>query len=150
MRASPPIEVRLQHDAQWRGFVLAVLGSSCAAVATWVCTAEAGAALKSAVAVALLIASVAAFPLAWRSDRTLRWTGQRWQLIDAGRERGRAQDGEVGVALDLGSWMLLRFTASGVGPSVVTWLPVQRRGLEAGWHGLRCALYASRSLPPTP
>ena len=150
MRASPPIEVRLQHDAQWRGFVLAVLGASCAAVATWVFTAEAGAALKVAVAVALLIASVAAFPLAWRSDRTLRWTGQRWQLIDAGRERGRAQDGEVGVALDLGSWMLLRFTGSGVGQGAVTWLPVQRRGLEAGWHGLRCALYASRPLPPTP
>jgi hypothetical protein len=145
MRASPPIEVRLHHDAQWRGFVLAVLASSCAAVATWVFTAEAGAALKAAVAFALLIASVAAFPLALRSDRRLRW-----QLMDSGREWDRAQDGDVGVAVDLGSWMLLRFTASGVGPSVVTWLPVQRRGLEAGWHGLRCALYASRPLPPTP
>ena len=150
MRASPPIEVRLHHDAQWRGFVLAVVLSSCAVVATWVLTAEADLALKASVGVAALIASVAAFPLALRSDRTLHWTGQRWQLTDAGRDRGRAQDGEVDVALDLGSWMLLRFIASGIGPSVVIWLPVPRRGLEAGWHGLRCALYASRRLPPTP
>jgi hypothetical protein len=150
MRASPPIEVRLHHDARWGGFVLAVLASSCAVVATWIVTAEADAALKAAVAVAALIALGAAFPLALRSERTLRWTGQRWQLTDAGRERGRAQDGEVSVALDLGSWMLLRFTASGTGSSVVTWLPVRRRGLEAGWHGLRCALYAWRPLPPTP
>ena len=150
MRACPPIEVRLHHDGQWRGFVLTVLASNCAVVATWLFTAEADVALKASVVVAALIASVAALPLALRSDRTLRWTGQRWQLIDAGRDRAPAQDGEMSVALDLGSWMLLRFTASGVSPSVVIWLPVQRRGLEAGWHGLRCALYASRPLPPTP
>jgi hypothetical protein len=143
MRASPPIEVRLQHDAQWRGFVLAVLGSSCAAVPTWVCTAEAGAALKSAVAVALLIASVAAFPLAWRSDRTLRWTGQRWQLIDAGCERGRAQDGGVGVAVDLGSWMLLRFRPDAAAKRS-RWMATSRRAIPDQGHALRCAVYSPR------
>ena len=27
----------------------------------------------------------------------------------------------------------------------VTWLPVQRRGLESQWHALRCAVYSARS-----
>jgi len=28
--------------------------------------------------------------------------------------------------------------------AAVTWLPVQRRGLQAHWHALRCAVYSPR------
>jgi hypothetical protein len=38
--------------------------------------------------------------------------------------------------------MLLRFTPDA--PARMTWLPVQRRGLEAQWHALRCAVYSPR------
>jgi hypothetical protein len=50
--------------------------------------------------------------------------------------------GNVAVVIDLGPWMLLRFTADA--PPRTTWLPVQRRGLEAQWHALRCAVYSPR------
>jgi hypothetical protein len=73
----------------------------------------------------------------------LRWDGQAWYLGDATSD---AVPGELGVMLDLGAWMLLRFKPLPSGK--VVWLPVQRRGLEAEWHALRCAVYASRSARP--
>jgi hypothetical protein len=47
------------------------------------------------------------------------------------------------AALDLGSSLLLTLprAAAPRRPSR-RGLPVQRRGLEAGWHALRCAVYA--------
>jgi ABC-type nickel/cobalt efflux system permease component RcnA len=82
-----------------------------------------------AVTLALLVASL------WRAPAAdLRWDGQAWQL--------GSMTGNVAVVIDLGPWMLLRFTADA--PPRTTWLPVQRRGLEAQWHALRCAVYSPR------
>ena len=41
--------------------------------------------------------------------------------------------------------MLLQFRAHDRSHSPrMIWLPVQRRGLEPQWHGLRCAVYSPR------
>jgi hypothetical protein len=89
--------------------------------------------LATAVALTMLALAVSL----WRVPaQSLRWDGQVWRLD--------AVPGELTVAVDIGPWMLLRFTP-GAG-SRTRWLPVQRRGLEAQWHALRCAVYAPR--PP--
>ncbi len=46
--------------------------------------------------------------------------------------------GELAVALDLGSFLLLTLA----GPGVRRRLPVQRRGLEREWQPLRRAVYS--------
>jgi hypothetical protein len=49
------------------------------------------------------------------------------------------------VAIDLGSFLLLRFLPEGrSGPGAVRWIPVGRRGLEREWHAFRCAVYSPR------
>ena len=148
MRVSPPIEVGLRRHDRWRVFVLTVLLVTGAVVAAWVATAEFGVLWKALVVCAGLPAFAAGVSMAFPADRVLRWTGRHWQLSGFAGDPAEIRDGEVRVALDLGSWMLLRFTPTQGPPRAVTWLPVQRRGLEAGWHGLRCAVYAPH-LPPS-
>jgi hypothetical protein len=79
---------------------------------------------------------------------TLRWDGQGWTLGPAASAGNEPWPGEVTVCIDLGNWLLLRFRhrSSGCWPKV-TWLPVQRRGQQAQWHALRCALYSTRPTP---
>ena len=144
MHASPPVEVRLCRHGRWQASVVGVVLATCAVVVSWIVMAEGGAVLKALVASVALLGSAAAVPLAFPADRILRWTGRCWQVAPVSMADGAVQDGDVRVALDFGSWMLLRFVPVGAGPGAATWLPVQRRGLENGWHGLRCALYAPR------
>jgi hypothetical protein len=83
-------------------------------------------------------------------QRTLRWDRQQWWVASGA---GPEQAGELSLAIDLGGWLLLRFQPE---PSVrdrrarrrPEWIALQRRGLEADWHVLRCTIYASR--PPSP
>jgi hypothetical protein len=77
-----------------------------------------------------------------RRESELRWTGARWQLTATGDAGDAGCDGNVRVMIDLGPWMLLRFTPNDVRRRAGSWLPVQRSGLESRWHGLRCAVYA--------
>ena len=135
MRASPACQVSLQRFGAWRIAVvtLALLGA--ATLAGWLLGREGrpvewwwGAA-TSLVLMLLLAASLWRVPV-----QDLRWDGQRWYLGES--------PGDLRVAIDPGPWMLLRFMPS---DSVRTrWLPVQRRGLEAAWHLLRCAVYSPR------
>jgi hypothetical protein len=77
----------------------------------------------------------------------LRWDTQRWHIVRASSP-DEPGPGRLTIALDLGAWMLLRFdhepSAAPGAARRTTWLPVQRRGLEARWHALRCALYCAR------
>ncbi|HKX43433.1 MAG TPA: hypothetical protein VJO99_19900 [Burkholderiaceae bacterium] len=95
----------------------------------------------------------------------LRWDGRQWWLARVSPSRGAAAEvdampGDIEVALDLGGWMLLRFRPQPalsprpryrprwpIGHAQSTWLPVQRLGLEAHWHALRCAVYSPRPAP---
>ena len=88
------------------------------------------------IAVGALAVSACAVSLWHVPAQSLRWDGRAWQLDAAA--------GELSVAIDLGPWMLLCFMPEGRGRC--SWLPIQRRGLEAHWHALRCAVYSPR--PP--
>jgi membrane protein YdbS with pleckstrin-like domain len=136
MRASPACQVSLQRFVAWRIAVCLLALAGAAAMVGWLIGRESPLSgglmmLTAAAALAILALAVSL----WRVPaQSLRWDGRAWQL-DAVR-------GELIVAIDLGPWMLLRFTP-GAG-SRARWLPVQRRGLEAQWHALRCAVYAPR------
>ena len=138
MRASPACQVTLQHFGVWRAAVLGLSLSGAASVAGWLAGREA--AMSTPLVAAMLVAVPALAALVWSLLRTparsLRWDGQAWHLD--------AIPGDVAVVIDLGPWMLLRFTAAE--PDQITWLPVQRRGIDAQWHALRCAVYSPRPL----
>jgi hypothetical protein len=76
----------------------------------------------------------------------LRWDTRRWFLDATGGIPEETHPGNLTIALDLGAWMLLRFDPDAPLPAGrrTTWLPVQRLGLEAHWHALRCAVYCAR------
>ena len=76
---------------------------------------------------------------------SLRWDAQRWHVGPAASAGQEPWVGELQVTIDLGAWMLLRFVPdAGIQGCSVRWVPVQRRGLEAQWHALRCAVYSPR------
>lgn len=152
MRASSPIDIELNRDGLWLGAVVALVLASGATIAAWIVFGDGTVPIAaSAATVGFALAAAALALSAARSPGArLRWNGARWQL---GRDAGLPDDlveGDVAVAIDLGVWMLLRFVADAVDGGGVTWLPVCRRGLEARWHGLRCAVFSPRSTPGTP
>jgi hypothetical protein len=139
MRA--PIALEARPSRIWRGAVLALVGAMVAAVAAWCATVGDAVPLlvQGAVVTAAAVAAVAALQLAMAPPAALRWTGAVWELLPAAG--GEPVRGTASVAVDLGGWMLLRFSADGSGRA--SWLPVERRGDEAGWHALRSALYSA-------
>ena len=136
MRASPACQVSLQRFGVWRAAVFLLALSGAAAMTGWLLGRESPVSIEwmmlvAAATLAILILAVSL----WRVPaQSLRWDGQAWQLD--------ATPGELTVAIDLGPWMLLCFTPESGGRP--RWLPAQRRGLEAQWHALRCAVYAPR------
>ena len=147
MRAAPPCQFLLQRFGVWRGAVLLLAALGVATMTAWLITRESPLILPTSVAAAialvLLVALVAS--LAKTPAVDLRWDGRAWHL---GPASGEPVAGELSVAIDLGPWMLLRFSpaAPDARPRVV-WLPVQRLGLESQWHALRCAVYSPRPAP---
>jgi hypothetical protein len=146
MRASPALQVTLTAFGAWRAGVWLV--ALCAAAMPWL-WANARADLPPGWVIgALALTSVAALAFGIRLARVpacgLRWDGQRWHLGPPAADADELRHGSLEVAVDLGGWMLLRFVAEPPARRAVTWLPVQRRGLEAEWHALRCAVYAPR------
>ena len=75
----------------------------------------------------------------WRQQaaRQLRWDGERWWLIDAGREHEGAPPQ---VRLDAQRWLLLWFRPLAGGRGM--WLWAQASADPQRWHLLRCALYS--------
>ncbi len=81
----------------------------------------------------------------------------RWTFAPDATPGSEPHAGELQVALDLGSFMLLAFTSTrGYAHRKTTrWLPAQKPGLASDWHVLRAAVHAPRSqgdmaLRPTP
>ena len=154
MRALPAFQVTLSRFGVWRFCVWALAAGAALALAAWAHSRPTppGAALYIAVAAAISLVLGLAGWLGCVPPTTLRWDGQVWWLARAAADdsdSSPARRGELLIAIDLGPWMLLRFTPDAVGrrPWAVIWLPAQRRGLEADWHGLRCALHAPRPAP---
>ena len=147
MRAAPPFQVCVERFGVWRAAVIALLAVSATVAVAWLVTRHASTPFGWQVAIGgvslLLVAGGAG--LLRISPFCLRWDGQAWQLGPAAPAGDEPCRGSLAVALDLGAWMLLRFEPEGgSNRRRVRWLPVQRRGLEAHWHALRCAVYCSR------
>jgi hypothetical protein len=148
MHAPPDFRISVRRFGVWRAAngVIAVL--STAAACAWVLLSfESGLRIACAVAaVGLLGALACARPLAAVS---LRWDTQLWRL---GPEPTRGQEplsGRLVVALDLGNWVLLRFSPLAA-PRRAVWLPVQRGGHEADWHALRRTVHGARAMTLSP
>jgi hypothetical protein len=141
MRESVFFEVSLRRFDVWQAAVAAVAGAAIATSVAWAASTFAsqspsGARVVVAVAALLVLATLAlARSLVGIGPGVLAGRDGVWSYAP---ERGAVRAGSLTVALDLGSFLLLRV---GAGRAVV-WLPVQRRGLERQWHALRCAVYA--------
>jgi hypothetical protein len=107
------------------------------AAAMWESQATAGRALVGAVAAGLSLATVAIAISLGRVERGLLTCRDGvWSFAS---DTGVCRSGTLEVAMDLGAFLLLRLVDQ---RRTSAWLPVQRRGLEAQWHGLRCAVYS--------
>ena len=147
MRAAPACQFSLPRFGAWRGAVLVLVALDVATAVAWLITREAPLPWTAliAVAVAALACAAVGAALARAPSVDLRWDGRVWHL---GPASGEALSGELEAAIDLGPWMLLRFSpAPPLGSNRSVWLPVQRRGLEGQWHALRCAVYSPRHAP---
>ena len=145
MRAFAASQFTLQRFGVWRAAVLAVTLLVVLTIGTWLATRTrvpgvlVAAGIAAAVIVWLCMALLRAAPL------SLRWDTQRWHLGPADTAGQEPWAGELNVVIDLGSWMLLRFRPDAANSlRAARWLPVQRGGLEAQWHALRCAVYSPR------
>jgi hypothetical protein len=148
MRAAPACQVSLRRFGAWRAAVLGLAALGIASIAGWTFTRDRPLDTMLIVATVLSASTIAVLgaSLIRRTRPTdLRWDGLAWHLVPVG---DAAMSGELRVAIDLGPWMLLRFTPAlpEAYPRTV-WLPVQRRGLEADWHALRCAVYSPLPAP---
>lgn len=147
MHAPPPFQITVHRFGVWR--------VACAALALAAWGATAGWALGAMqvhpewLALSLLALVTASVGQLARSSRlaptSLRWDGQLWHLGPGDAKGQEPQAGRLVVALDLGSWLLLRFVPEGAWRG--RWVPVQRRGHELAWHGLRATVYCARPVP---
>ena len=147
MRDSPAFQITIRCYGVWQSAV-AVLGlASLATVVAWLWQlGEARTRLDwlfGAVAIGVV---GAAFGCMRQRPVSLRWDTREWWLGSAASVGDEPSSGHVDAPVDLSAWMLLRFVrASPRRRDRVTWIPVQRRGLEAHWHALRCAVYTARA-----
>ena len=146
MRAIAACQFTLSRFEAWRWAVVTLMGVVMLALLSWLI--DRPEALHRSVAAGLGLVALIALALGASLLRnpafSLRWDGQAWYARPAA-SAGQEVCGGLSVSVDLGPWMLLRFQADGVGRwAGVIWLPVQRTGLEAQWHALRCAVYSPR------
>ena len=144
MRAAPNVQARACAGGLWP-WVQRLLYALAMAVAAW----WLGAQLREPDAwLALGSLLAGAFVAAWAGRRrrdpplSLAWDGSAWQLTAPG---GEPQAGQALPMLDLGPWMLVRFTPAGADRQAwrpAVWLPLSRREAPDLWPALRVALHA--------
>ncbi|MEO8081765.1 MAG: hypothetical protein ABI641_14625 [Caldimonas sp.] len=146
MRASPPCAIRLGHAPAWRLSIALVAAASAASLGAWLLLAPQahGLAIRLTAGLAGAAIVLAAASLARVRPGMLRWDGAGWRLEGPATRPSTGVDGELSVAVDLGTFMLLRFVVAcdGRRPQV-RWLPVERSGSSGEWHALRCAVGSS-------
>ena len=142
MGGTVSVEVSVARFRVWRAAVGVVAGVALACLLAW-SVAMLGSVsperMPWVAGVAVLLAGatlvIAGSLMRVRAGELSCRDGQ-WHFAPA---RGAPRVGALVVALDLGSFLLLRLDEQRHRP---TWLPVQRRGLEREWHALRCAVYS--------
>lgn len=155
MRVAAPVQALSCSTGVWRLLPRALYALTGVVSAYWVGSHLAGGGPWVAVAsLALGLGGVA-----WAARGTdrpplrLNWDGVVWAVHSS--EDGR-QPGQVMLMLDLGGWMLVRFTPSlphGAHKVTTQWLPLSARDTGASWAALRVALYARQAagdLPAVP
>ncbi len=135
MHGAPPVQMVCGSDPRWYLASWALASVAATVALQWL---VAGVGARAAV-VWLGAAPVALLGWLWsvrrksgRSDPLLVWDGRSW-LLDG-------RPGQVEIAIDLGSWMLLRFHDSAA--SGVTWLPLPLQAAGAPVAVCRAALHA--------
>ena len=142
MRESVNFEVRLRRFAFWQTAVGVVAALGGAAVVAWAVAmfdSQSPAARPFVVGFALVLAAATtavALSLARVQGGVLALREGAWTFAPY---VGPIRSGALEVAIDFGAFLLLRLGAS---RRTSVWLPVQRGGLEAEWHALRCAVYS--------
>ena len=137
MRVPPPLAVRLAPTPLLRRAVRLLAGATTAFLLVWMAD-HAGASLvfqQMIAAAALLAGAAAALRTRAATAASLGWNGHRW-TVDAAT-------GSVDVAIDLGSWMLLRFRPDGAPPWRRRWLETRAIAPPRQWASLRAALFAA-------
>jgi hypothetical protein len=153
MRCAAPLQLSVRRYDLWRAAAALLATSACAAMLAWWWAQPVPAPRwASATAATAALLSLACLAGLWRMHAlTLRWDRERWLV---GWDGADERPGELAVAIDLGGWMLLRFVPAGTGAGPARyrralWIALQRCGLEAQWHALRCAVYMARPAPLT-
>lgn len=148
MHAPPPFQITVRRFGVWRVACTGLTAASWLVMAAWAMSARH--AHPGWLAISLLLLAIASGGLlshAWRLQPTsLRWDGQVWHAGPQATMGQEPMSGHLWVTLDLGDWILLRFVAEGARRG--RWLPVQRRGHEPAWHGLRATVYCARPASP--
>ena len=147
MRAIAACQFEISRFDVWRLCVVVFTGSVVVSLSVWwLSRPDASLGWTAAAVLALMVAALVLGRSLLRTPAaSLRWDGQDWHLESLGAAPRPTASGALSVALDFGGWMLLRFQAhEGSQRPRVEWLPVQRQGLEAQWHALRCAVYSAR------
>jgi hypothetical protein len=145
MHTAPAVRMSLAHGLAWDLFVISAACLAAANMAAWA-GSWAQASIPT-VALAALLAGGATGGMAMLLLRrrgtargVLTWDGACWQWSPDAVDPCA---GEVHVMVDLGAWMLLRFTPSA--PTVpAAWLGASRRDAAAMWPAGRAALYSHR------
>jgi len=151
MRASPPYLCRVARFGVWRSVVALVVLADAGVMLGWALTRDDPLSFEGLAVLGLVLLTIVGVAASLVRIRpiVLRWDGRQWRWIAASQSRGPTFDPAAGnacvidVALDLGSWVMLRIRTGAMSPARTLWLPVQQRGFNASWHGLRSALYAA-------
>jgi hypothetical protein len=133
MRVAPPVQALSCSAGPWRTFQQALLALSVAVATGWA-GAQLGAEGATLAGVSLTLGLLTSWWMGRRwlgPARRLAWDGAAWQLQPGGLT------GQVTLMIDLGDWMLVRFSPG------AHWLPLSRRDAATDWQALRVALHAA-------
>lgn len=143
MRAAPPVQVTLTRCGVWHAALVVLTLADLGCLAAWATLRSTPLPIALLAALTLVgVASVVAASSARARPAQLRWDGQSWRLGSYGQPADSMHPGRLGICLDIGFWMLLRFVPTDGGWASVVWLPVQRRDMKDQWHPLRCGIFS--------
>jgi len=149
VRAAPPFAFTVRRFGVWRAALVALGLAGGAATTLWWRVTDLPAGWAAGLAVAGFGCALLPLVEACRlRPAALRWDGALWQVDRVPAALPNApRAGRLSVAVDLGNWLLLRFDAEPVRRATwmdraPAWIAVQRPGLEADWHAIRCTVYS--------
>jgi hypothetical protein len=152
MRSAPAFAIEFDARRAARPWTCALACVSCAAALWWLAQRLQWHGLFPVAATAVGALASAAF--AWRTlpalHCRLRWDGGTWHLGAARSPAAQEWQGSLQARLDVGGWMLLRFTpgAAERASSAPRWLTLRHSMSPQHWHSLRCAVYSPRPAAP--